>query len=73
MFTGTTTAALALVPSVEKVVALELEAYLVQLVKPYFEEAGVSEKIEIRIGDAKSSLDKLSGEGAKFDMVSLDL
>ncbi|GJE93464.1 SAM-dependent methyltransferase-like protein [Phanerochaete sordida] len=72
MFTGTTTVALALVPTVEKVVTLELEAYLEQTNRPFFAQAGVSEKIDIRIGEALASLEELSAEGASFDMVFID-
>ena len=71
MFTGTTTVSLALVPTVEQVVTLELEAYLEQTNRPFFVQAGVAEKIDIRIGEALSSLDGLSAEGASFDMVRL--
>lgn len=69
MFTGTTTLSLALVPTVEKVVSLELEGYLEETNRPFFDQSGVSEKIEIRIGDALESLDKLIEEGMVFDMV----
>lgn len=72
MFTGTSTVSLALVPTVEKVVTLELEGYLEHTNRPFFEQAGVAEKIEVRIGDALSSLDALSAEEAKFDMVFID-
>ena len=70
MFTGNTTLALAMVPTVEKVVSLELEQFLEQTNRPFFEKSGVSEKIDIRIGDALTSLDKLVEEKASFDMVS---
>lgn len=69
MFTGTTTVSLALLPSVKKVVSLELEGYLKVNNTPYFEKAGVAHKIDVRIGDALSSLDTLVHEGAAFDMV----
>jgi caffeoyl-CoA O-methyltransferase len=71
MFTGTTTAALAMVPTVEKVVALELEHYLESWTRPYYEQVGVSDKIDIRIGDARASLDKLSSENTSFDLVNM--
>jgi predicted O-methyltransferase YrrM len=70
MFTGTTTLSLAMVSTVEKVVSLELEKFLEETNRPFFNQSGVSEKIEIRIGDALSSLDKLVEEKASFDMVS---
>ncbi|EKM57117.1 uncharacterized protein PHACADRAFT_172804 [Phanerochaete carnosa HHB-10118-sp] len=72
MFTGTTTVSLALLPTVERIVTLELEEYLEQTNRPFFEQAGVSEKIDIRIGDALSSLDKLIADNASFDMVFVD-
>ena len=69
MFTGTTTVTLAMVPTVEKVVALELEDYLKDWARPYFEQARVSDKIDVRIGDAVSSLRQLDEENASFDLV----
>jgi len=72
MFTGTTTVSLALVPSVEKVVALEIEPYLVEFSRPYFQEAGVADKIDVRLGKALDSLEILEAEGASFDMVFID-
>ncbi|KAF7790653.1 hypothetical protein EIP86_001609 [Pleurotus ostreatoroseus] len=72
MFTGTTTVSLALLPSVKKVVSLELEGYLKVNNTPYFEKAGVAHKIDVRIGDALTSLDTLIKEGATFDMVFID-
>lgn len=71
MFTGTTTVSLALVPSVMKVVSLELEGYLKEINTPFFEQAHVAHKIDVRIGDALTSLDTLAREGATFDMVRL--
>ncbi|KAJ3522685.1 hypothetical protein NM688_g8841 [Phlebia brevispora] len=72
MFTGTTTVSLALLPQIKKLVSLELEAYLKEHNTPFFEQANVSHKIDIRIGDALTSLDKLAQEGATFDMVFID-
>lgn len=69
MFTGTTTISLASVPTVERIVTLELEAFLEKHNRPYFDEATVSEKIDVRIGDATVSLDILAKEGVSFDMV----
>ncbi|PSR75705.1 hypothetical protein PHLCEN_2v8996 [Hermanssonia centrifuga] len=72
MFIGTTTVSLAMLPGVEQVVSLELEGYLEEINRPYFKLAGVSDKIDVRIGDAIASLDKLIEEGASFDMVFID-
>ncbi|KAI0786191.1 O-methyltransferase-domain-containing protein [Abortiporus biennis] len=72
MFMGTTTISLALLPSVTKVVALEIEPYLEKIVQPYFAEAGVEHKVEVMIGDALGSLDKLIDSKANFDMIFID-
>ena len=69
MFTGTTTVSLAMVPSVERIVTLELEQYLESNNRPYFEQSGVADKIDIRIGDASALLDELVEQKASFDMV----
>ncbi|KAH8094911.1 O-methyltransferase-domain-containing protein [Cristinia sonorae] len=72
MFTGTTTISLAMLPTVEKVTALEIEPFLKELNQPYFEEAGVVHKIDIRIDDALKSLQKLHEENLSFDMIYID-
>ncbi|KIP10795.1 hypothetical protein PHLGIDRAFT_125302 [Phlebiopsis gigantea 11061_1 CR5-6] len=72
MFTGTTTVSLAMLPTVLKVVTLELEEYLERTNRPFFEQSGVSGKIDVRIGDALTSLDRLIEEKASFDMVFID-
>ena len=69
MFTGTTTITLAMLPLVEKVVVLELEGYLKEWTRPYFEQANVSDKIDVLIGDAVVSLGKLDEEKTSFDLV----
>ena len=56
MFTGTTTAALALVPTVEHVTTLDIEPYLKEVTEPYFREAGILDKIDVRIADAKEEI-----------------
>ncbi|KAL0947353.1 hypothetical protein HGRIS_013470 [Hohenbuehelia grisea] len=72
MFTGTTTVSIASVPSVTRVVALDIEPHLETLVKPFFEEAGISHKIVVRIGDAAQSLRDLASSGEVFNMVFID-
>ncbi|TCD67499.1 hypothetical protein EIP91_012304 [Steccherinum ochraceum] len=72
MFTGTTTVSLALVPTVRKVTTLDIEPYLKDINVPYFVQAGVAHKIDIRIGDAMTSLDTLDQENASFDMIFID-
>lgn len=51
---------------------LELEPYLDEFVRPFFEKAGQDHKLDIRIGDAVTSMEKLAEEGRKFDVVFLD-
>ena len=51
--------ALALLPSVEKVVGLEIEQFLEDFDRPFWEQAGVSDKIETKIGLAVESLKEL--------------
>jgi caffeoyl-CoA O-methyltransferase len=69
MFVGTMTLSLASLDSVEQVVTLDYEPYLLQFAEPYWTKAGVREKIQARIGDGQESLVQLAREGFKFDMV----
>ena len=64
--------ALALLPTVEKIVALDIEPFLVEFAKPYYSQAGVAQKIDFRIGDAISTLEDLERNGEVFDMVFID-
>lgn len=71
--TGTATLAFALLPSVEKVVALDIEPYLAELVTPYWQRAGVARKIDFKIAPALESLADLSKhQHAPFDLVFID-
>ncbi|KAM0748402.1 S-adenosyl-L-methionine-dependent methyltransferase [Meredithblackwellia eburnea MCA 4105] len=73
LFTGTTTLALGLLPDIKKVVALDIEPFLETFDRPYWERAGVSEKIVTRFGPAAESLKKLKAEGhAPFDVAFID-
>ncbi|POY75659.1 hypothetical protein BMF94_1282 [Rhodotorula taiwanensis] len=72
-FTGTATLAFALLPSVEKVVALDIEPYLAELVTPYWQRAGTAQKIDFKIAPALESLADLSKQQhAPFDLVFID-
>lgn len=51
---------------------LELEPYLDEFVRPFFEKANQDHKLDIRIGDAVASMEQLADEGQKFDVVFLD-
>lgn len=74
MFTGTVTTVFAAGSSVEKVVGLEAEPFLEGWCRPFWKRAGegVNEKIEVRVGPAKDSLEKMASDGeTPFDMVSM--
>ena len=74
-FTGYTTLAFALaLPKDGRVVTLDLEEGYPAVGRPFWKEAGVAERIEVKIGEAAASLDRLlesPGPGA-FDMAYID-
>lgn len=74
-FTGYTTLALALaVPAGGRIVTLDLDADFPAVGRPYWFEAGVIERIELKLGEAITSLDALlesPGPGS-FDMAYID-
>ncbi|GAA6006003.1 hypothetical protein JCM11491_004086 [Sporobolomyces phaffii] len=73
VFTGTATLALALLPSVEHITALDIEEYLPSFVQPFWSRAGVSSKIDFRISPALDSLNQLIDEQhGGFDLVFID-
>lgn len=51
--------ALGLVPTVDKVVGLEIESFLEEFDRPFWDQAGVGHKIEVKIGPALDSLREL--------------
>ncbi|UZJ52486.1 hypothetical protein CBS101457_001806 [Exobasidium rhododendri] len=74
MFTGTTTLCIAnVLPSDGKVVSLELDQYFKDLATPYFEKAGLNERIDVRVGSAKDALEKMKeSQEAPFDLIFID-
>ncbi|MCO5613706.1 hypothetical protein L7F22_067984 [Adiantum nelumboides] len=71
MFTGTTTLCVASsLPSDGKVVCLEIDQYFEDLARPYFEKAGVSSKIDVKVGKALDFLQSYDGE--PFDLIFID-
>ena len=72
VFASTTTVALALLPFVSKIVALDIEPYLVEFAKPFYEKAKVEDKIDFRIGDAIKTLEDLEANEDGFDLVFID-
>lgn len=75
MFYGCSALSLALgVADGGKVVGLEITAEYIENGKPFFAEAGVSDKIDIRIKDAEEGLAELikDGESGTYDIAFLD-
>lgn len=58
-------------PEDGELVTLELEAHHAKVARENFDSAGVSDKIEIRVGPAADSLAAMDGE-ASFDFVFID-
>ncbi|XP_061791280.1 catechol O-methyltransferase domain-containing protein 1-like [Nerophis lumbriciformis] len=56
------------------VVACEIEEAYVDIAKPFFKEAGVENKIEVRLQPAMTTLNELlaAGENGTFDFVFID-
>lgn len=74
-FTGYSALAVALaLPKKGKVVACDISEEFTQIGVPYWEEAGVAKKIDLRIGPAKKTLNKMikKGEAGKYDFVFID-
>lgn len=74
-FTGYSALAVALaLPEDGKLVACDISAEYTSLAKPYWERAGVSHKIDLRIAPANDTLAKLEAEGLRgsFDMAFID-
>jgi predicted O-methyltransferase YrrM len=74
-FTGYGTLALALaLPPAGRVVTLDVNAEWAEIGRRFWREAGVEPRIELRLGLAQDSLDRLlaEGAGASFDLVYVD-
>ncbi len=60
-------------PKDGKVVTLELDPHHAKVARSNFERAGVSGKIDLRVGPALQSLAALAGENARtFDLIFID-
>jgi predicted O-methyltransferase YrrM len=73
-FTGTSALALALaLPDDGRIVALDVSKEFTDIARPFWKEAGVEGKIDLRIGPASHSLDDMiaAGEGP-FDFAFID-
>jgi predicted O-methyltransferase YrrM len=74
-FTGYTTLAFALaLPKEGRVVTLDLEPTYPDVGRPFWKEAGVEDRIELRLGQAAASMDALldSPGPAAFDLIYID-
>ena len=73
-FTGTSALALALaLPDDGRIVALDVSKEFTDIARPFWKEAGVEGKVDLRIGPASHSLDDMiaAGEGP-FDFAFID-
>jgi O-methyltransferase len=74
-FTGYGTLAMALAfPSDGRVVTLDVNADWAELGRRHWQAAGVADRVELRLGSAKDSLDRLLADGAagSFDLAYVD-
>uniref|UniRef100_A0A674BB13 Catechol-O-methyltransferase domain containing 1 n=1 Tax=Salmo trutta TaxID=8032 RepID=A0A674BB13_SALTR len=75
MYTGYNTLNMALVvPEKGQVVACEIDDEYVNIAKPFFKEAGVEDKINVRLQMCIKTLDELiaAGEAGTYDFVFID-
>ncbi|EDV19280.1 uncharacterized protein TRIADDRAFT_33765 [Trichoplax adhaerens] len=75
VFTGYTTLGMALaLPSDGKVIGLDISNEFVDIGRPFWKEAGVDHKIDIRIRPALESMDQMLGnnESGTFDFIFID-
>ena len=51
---------------------MEIEPYMLELAQPKFEAAGVADQIEVLVGSATDSIEKLIKRAVRFDIAFLD-
>lgn len=72
-FTGYGALAMALaLPPDGRVVTLDVNEHWPAIGRSHWERAGVADRVELRIGLALDSLDRLAAEGAAFDLAYVD-
>ncbi len=75
VFTGCSSFAMALVlPEGGKVIACDISTESTDLGRPYWEQGGIAEKVDLRIQPATNTLQELldKGEGETFDFIFID-
>ena len=73
MFTGYSALAVALaLPPTGRLIAIEVDAAVIEIARGHFAAAGVADRITIRNGPALDELSALEAEGHRFDLVFLD-
>lgn len=74
MFTGTTTLCVAdALPSDGKIITLEIDQYFKDLAIPFFEKAGVNNRVQVQIGSAIESMEKMiENKEEPFDVIFID-
>ncbi|MGB6298425.1 MAG: class I SAM-dependent methyltransferase [Rivularia sp. (in: cyanobacteria)] len=73
MFTGYSALAMAeALPADGKLIACEVDAYTAEFGKAAFRESPHGEKIQVEIGPAAETLDKLAASGESFEFVFID-
>lgn len=75
VFTGYSSLAVALaIPPEARIVACDVSEEYTAVARRYWEEAGVADKIDLRLGPAVDTLDALidDGQAATFDMAFID-
>ncbi|MGV3615802.1 MAG: O-methyltransferase [Fimbriimonas sp.] len=73
VFTGYSSLAVALaLPPEGEIVALDVSEEFTDVARRYWAEAGVSDRIQLRLAPALESLDALAAEGQVFDLAFID-
>lgn len=74
VFTGFSSLTVTLNAPEARVIALDVDADVTQIAMRYWEDAGVADRIDLRIGPALESLDQLiaDGETGNFDFAFVD-
>lgn len=73
MFTGYSALAMAeVLPPDGRLVTLEIEPFLAAFARPFFERAGVADRVEVRVGAALDAMAALAEAGETFDLIFID-